>query len=468
MNQNQEHTSPPSPTIPVARRGSARSRWKQRIRRVLRFSVTVLVCLVFIGWWRVLRIVEGDNWPPPADAVTADEAQGMTEEFLRRSNPQCDDVAIAYAPTTASDVDLFSGGAQFLPAILNDITNAKSSIHVMMFGFLSGEWGTRIADTLIVKARAGVEVRISVDGYGSKVSSTSKAMFDAMAEAGVQIVVNDIFPLQENGLQPDPSFSLLQNELGRADHRKMLVIDGERGWIGGGGFEDHFYTDGFHDVFVQVRGDIVLQMQAVFLTSFSAYGGPLARTEGSLNFYFPDPVPPGAIPVTLLQNIPGGFVPGTEASREIIEESTERLEIMNPYLTDAGIIDRIVDAADRGVAVHIVVPGSSNNAPADDALMYQHGRLTDAGVQLWSYPTVMHAKVTVADDRVVVGTINYDAWALYRNLEIALLIDDATIADEVVSTFVEPSVATSTHSGPEDGWSEDVKRWFWNKFTYFL
>lgn len=251
--------------------------------------------------------------------------------------------------------------------------------------------GTQIADTLIAKARAGVEVRVSVDGYGSKVSSTSKQMFSDMAESGVQIVVNDIFPLQRNGLQPDPSFSLRQNELGRADHRKILVIDGERGWIGGGGFEDHFFTDGFHDVFVQVRGDIVLQMQAVFLTSFRAYGGPLPRGEGSLTDYFPDPISPGTIPVTLLQNIPGGFVPGTEASREIIEQSTERLGIMNPYLTDSGMIDRIVDAANCGVGVWIVVPGASNNAPSDDALMYQHGRLIDAGIEFWKYPTVMHA-----------------------------------------------------------------------------
>lgn len=113
------------------------------MRRAIRIGLSVLVCLVYIGWWRVLRIVEADNWPIPADAVTASQAQGIAEEFAWRDNLQRDDVAIAYAPTTASEVDLYSGGAQFLPAILNDISMAQSSIHLMMFGFLPGEWARK-------------------------------------------------------------------------------------------------------------------------------------------------------------------------------------------------------------------------------------------------------------------------------------------------------------------------------------
>jgi cardiolipin synthase len=108
---------------------------------------------------------------------------------------------------------------------------------------------------------------------------------------------------------------------------------------------------------------------------------------------------------------------------------------MNPYFTDRGMLERIVDAGKRGVRVRILVPVESNNPPADAALRHQYGRLLDAGVEIWEYPAVMHAKVTVADDTVIVGTVNYDAWALYRNLEVALLIEDVAVADDVRASF---------------------------------
>ena len=415
-----------------------------------------------------MRIVEHDHWPIPPDAVTAAQAQEATEEFVQNGKGRRDDVDIAYARTTASSVEWYPGGARFLPAIVSDLESAQHSIHIMMFAFTEGTWGDRIADVLMAKVASGVEVRLSVDRYGSKVYSTSSGLYTRMADAGIEIVVNDIFPLQGDGTLPDPSKTWRQDEAGRADHRKMIVIDGARAWIGGGGFEDTFYEDRFHDVFIQVQGDIVRQMQAVFLTSFRAYGGRLPAESGALDEYFPTQGDPGSIPVTLLQNLPGGFVPGTQASRAVIEDTTTSLVVMNPYLTDPGMIDRIVDAAKRGVHVQVVVPGATNNPPAEDALGYQYDRMIDAGVEIWEYPTVMHAKVTVADETVIAGTINYDAWALYRNLEIALMFEDAAVAADVQAVLVEPDISVSTPGEPAGGFVQQVKGWFWDKFTYFL
>jgi cardiolipin synthase len=452
------------PTVTIARPG----RLRRRIRRVLRISLTVVLIVLLVGWWRVLRIVEHDHWPLPPDAVTAAQAQETTETFVREDKGRRDDVDIAYATTTASAVAIYPGGAQFLPAIVSDLESAQHSIHIMMFAFTEGTWGNRIADVLMAKVASGVEVRLSVDRYGSEVYSTSSGLYTRMTEAGIEIVVNDIFPLQGDGMLPDPSKTWRQDEVGRADHRKLMVIDGVRAWVGGGGFEDSFYEDRFHDVFIQVKGDIVRQMQAVFLTSFSAYGGALPMESGALAGYFPAQVDPGTIPVTLLQNLPGGFVPGTQASRAVIEESITTLDVMNPYLTDPGIIDRIVDAAKRGVRVRVVVPGTTNNWQAADALSHEYDRLLDAGVEIWEYPKVMHAKVTVADDTVIAGTINYDAWALYRNLEVALMFEDAAVAADVRRVLVEPDILASTPGEPPDGFADRVRSWFWDKFTYFL
>lgn len=436
------------------------------IRRFTRVLLGLLLIIGLVGWWVVLRIEEDDHWPPPDDAVTAAQAQTVTEEFARRDNPKRDDVAIPYAPTSASSVDLYIDGNQFFPEILADIEAAETSIHIMMFGFYPGEWGTRIADALLGKTAAGVEVRVSVDGYGSKVFGENAGLFHRLATGGIEVVVNDIFPLQADGTLPDRAISWRQDEVGEADHRKLLVIDGVTDWIGGAGFEDHFATGGYRDVFIRVRGDIVRQMQSVFLTSFRAYGGGLPE---SIAAYFPQPESSGNIPVTLVQNIPGGFLPATQASREVLEGATDTLDIMNPYFTDPGMTDRITDAAERGARARLLVSEESNNPPADAALRHQYDRLLGAGVEIWEYPdAVMHAKVTVADDTLVVGTVNYDAWALYRNLEIALIFEDPALAEEARQAFIEPDIAKSNPGESPARFVDRVETWIWDKLVYFL
>jgi|GEM_PF-2170620 len=442
---------------------------RRRIRNVLRAAGVLFLILLVVGWWNVLRIDQGHHWPPPADAVTAAQAQSMTEAFARRDDPRRDDIAVDYAPSTALDIQLFDGAQEFFPAMLEDIADAEDSIHIAMFAFTSGDWGQTFADALIAKSLAGVEVRLSVDRFGSRATSDSEAMFNRMADAGIEIVVNDVFPMQASGYLPDRNATFSQDEVGQVDHRKILVIDGRVGWLGGAGFEDHFFTGAYHDVFVRVQGDVVRQLQAVFLTGFRAYGGTLPTGEGSLARYFPAPDAAGTIRVTVLQNVPGGFRPATEATYQLLENASERIDILNPYIADHGIIDRLRDAAaDRGVAVNVVVPAESNNPPAEAAFKHHYPKLISAGVRIWEYPEVLHAKVLVADDAAIVGSLNYDAWALYRNVEISLLIEDADVADLVRDTFVAPTVEQSSPADTSTSTGDEIRNWFWDKLTYFL
>ena len=119
-------------------------------------------------------------------------------------------------------------------------------------------------------------------------------------------------------------------------------------WTGGAGIEDHFANGGFHDVMVRVTGDVVRQAQAAFLTSFRGHGGPL---PSDLAEYFPEPASAGSTPIALAQVIPGGFVAASQAIREQIDGARRRLDVMNPYLTDRDMLERILAAARRGVAV---------------------------------------------------------------------------------------------------------------------
>ena len=389
----------------------------------------------------------------------------MTERFVQRDDVRRDDAAIAYAPATASDVQLFLDGTQFFPAMIDDMQAAEHSIHILMFGFTPGGWGDTFADLLLEKSSSGVEVRLIVDGQGSKATGDNEEFFLRLAEGGVQIVVNDTLSIQATGELPDRDRNFRLDEIGHADHRKMIVVDGRIGWVGGAGFEDHYHDGGWLDTYSRVEGDVVLQLQAVFCTSFHAYSGQLPT---DLTPYFPEPDDAGEINVTILQNFPTGFLPGTQASREVLEESTGQLDVMNAYFTDAGMLDRIVGASERGVDVRIIASQDSNVFPAQYALASQYERLLDAGVEIWEVPGFVHAKLTVSDNTVVIGSINYDAWALYRNLELALLIENEAVADDARAQLIEPTIAQGTQPDPPDGWQETVPARIWWWLRYYL
>ena len=197
------------------------------------------------------------------------------------------------------------------------------------------------------------------------------------------------------------------------------MIDGQVAWTGGAGIEDHFDNGRFHDVMVRVTGDVVRQAQAAFLTSFRGHGGPL---PADLSPYFPEPAEPGATPIALAQVIPGGFVAASQAIREQIDGARERLDVMNPYLTDHDMIERMLAAARRGVKVRVVVSAEIEHLAGHGGAEAPVRRPDAAGAEVWELPgTVVHAKVVIADDVVSFGTVNLDAWALYRNSEIVMI-----------------------------------------------
>jgi cardiolipin synthase len=142
---------------------------------------------------------------------------------------------------------------------------------------------------------------------------------------------------------------------------------------------------------------------------------------------------------------------------------------MNPYVTDADMIGRILAAARRGVHVRLVVSETSNNAQATAALKHYYGELADAGVELWELPgTVVHAKVVVADDVVSFGTVNLDAWALYRNSEIMMLARSPEAAELLEERLFEPDIARSQPGVPPEGVGEKVENWLWHTLGSFL
>ena len=436
-------------------------------RPVLAVVGILVAALFFLVSRQVLTIVQKPSWPPGNDAVTAAGAELATQRFAARSDPKPSDVGVPYAWSTAATIEPWPEGSNFFPKIFADIEKAQSSVHILMFGWREGEVGTQLTNILLAKLKAGVEVRIIVDAAGSKPYGPTEPMFTKLANAGAQIVVNDTFPWDEDGLYPShTSFDWTQDDVGRADHRKLYVIDGTVAWIGGAGVEDHFENGGFHDVMSRVTGNVVRQAQALFLMSFRAHHGPLPK---DLSKYFPHQPDPGTIPIALLQTVPGGFVSATQAIRGLIDHAQRRIDIMNPYVTDADMIQRLVAAARRGVKVRLVVSQSSNNPQATAALKYHYAELIDAGAKIWEYPgAVVHAKIVVADDTVVFGTVNFDAWSLYRNYEIAMMARSPATATLFEERVFGPDIAKSKPGSPPGGIIAGLKDWFWARLAYFL
>jgi cardiolipin synthase A/B len=417
---------------------------------------------------RVFGLVERPSWPPGAGAVTAAAAQKAVEEFAARADRRPSSVGVPYAWSTAATIDPWPEGENFFPRIFDDVRAARSSIHVLMFGWREGEVGTAFADLLLQKLEEGVEVRAVVDAQGSRVFGPAAPMFTRLADAGAQIAVNGLLPSHRDGVYPGSStqFDWRRHELGRVDHRKLYVIDGEVAWTGGAGIEDHFRNGKFHDVMVRVTGDVVRQAQALFLISLASHGGRLPR---DLDGYFPEQAQAGTIPIALLQVVPGGFQSATQAVRTLIDGANTRLDVMNPYVTDGGIVGRLAAAARRGVAVRVVVAETSNNKQATAVFKHHYGELLGAGVRIYEYPgAVVHAKLVIADDTTLFGTLNLDAWALYRNFEVAMMARDPDTAALFAERVFEPDIGRSRPAAAETDRRTRLKNRLASRLAYFI
>jgi cardiolipin synthase len=171
-------------------------------RPTLAATSVVLAALFVLVFRQVLGVSQHDSWPPPPDAVTAAGALAATEAFAARDGVRPHDAALDFAWSTAATIDPWPEGKNFFPRIFADVEAATSSVHILLFGWREGEVGREMARLLERKLAQGVEVRVLVDRYGSRPYKEAQEMFRQLAAAGAQIVVNDVFPVDQDGLYP--------------------------------------------------------------------------------------------------------------------------------------------------------------------------------------------------------------------------------------------------------------------------
>ncbi|HKP10360.1 MAG TPA: phosphatidylserine/phosphatidylglycerophosphate/cardiolipin synthase family protein [Gaiella sp.] len=376
--------------------------------------------------------------------MSKDGLREHAERLLTGGPVERSALALSFAESSAANAEVLVEGESFYPRMLEDIAAAETTIHINQFGFRPGLVGDEFAEALLAKAAAGVAVRLVVDKQGSDPEGGARELYERLTARGVEVCVVRAtrFRVPDGllGGGGEPRWNL--RALGHIDHRKVVIVDGRIGWVGGAGIEDHFRDGRFHDLFVRVEGPVVAQLQLVFLASFRWLGGNVPVEQ--LDPLFPA-LEPGEIPAVVLHNAPGRFRPITDAIAELLDGARGTLDVVNPYVCDRGMIRRIEGAARRGVRVRLFVPANANNWACAAAQQHHHPALLDAGVRILEYPTMLHAKAFVRDgEELLAGTCNLEAWSLRRFFEIDLRLRSTAVAAQFDERFSAPAEAIST------------------------
>ncbi|MBW4649893.1 MAG: phosphatidylserine/phosphatidylglycerophosphate/cardiolipin synthase family protein [Kastovskya adunca ATA6-11-RM4] len=314
-------------------------------------------------------------------------------------------------------------------ARLEAIASAKRTIHFETFFMTPGRRANDFAAAIAERAAAGVDVQLIVDSYGVK--EISKKYWSRLQKAGVEVHFFNSF-----------DWKAPTTYAGRT-HRKLLLIDGEVGLIGGAGISD--YWDGldkigdtapWFDFEFRVEGTVVAVLEGVFMQHWTLTGGTAdfgkhifnpERAEEELML-----VTPGDDPSYRSSSVRALFQGGILASRK-------RVWLASPYfLPDRKSRQELINTHNTGVEVRILTTGSRS----DKKFVYYastelYGELLKAGIEIYEYqPSMLHAKILLIDDLwVSTGSANFDPRSFFHNDELDISTADQVIVENIQHFF---------------------------------
>ncbi|MEO3945542.1 cardiolipin synthase [Gorillibacterium sp. CAU 1737] len=329
--------------------------------------------------------------------------------------------SIPDAPITlCNETEIYSEGTSTFRAIIQALEGARHHIHLEYYIIHADEIGLEIQRVLIRKAREGIEVRLSYDGLGSYKLKAS--YLKELREAGVKI--GCFFPLRA---------SFLTRNLNYRNHRKIVVVDGIIGFLGGINIGDEYLGRdprfGFwRDTHMRLVGDSVYFLQQAFLNDWEF----VTKEKLTDPVYFPEH---GCLGQERIQIIASGPDGEWDTIQEMffgaMSTAVNRIDIVSPYfIPDPSILMAIKTAALSGVKVRIILPGLSDHPLVKWAAFAYIEELMKAGVQFNLYRKgFIHAKILIVDETLAtVGTANMDMRSFFDNFEMnAVMFDKETI-----------------------------------------
>ncbi len=318
-------------------------------------------------------------------------------------------------------------GDRIFPAMLEAVRGAQKSITLETYIYWSGGVGKEFAEALAERARAGVKVHVLMDWVGSR--RIDSADLDILRQAGAEVV----------RYNPLVWYNLAR--INHRDHRKLLVLDGRIGFIGGAGLADLWQGNAdspahWRDSMFRVEGPVVAQMQAAFMDNW------MKSTSRVLDGpdYFPELKPAGH---DLAQVFTSSPREGIESVRLMyllsIAAARQNIRISVPYFVPGELTtEGLLEAAQRGVQIEILLPGSKTDAPSVRyASRARWGPLLAAGIKIYEYqPTMYHCKMMIVDDVwVSVGSANFDSRSFRLNDEANMNVYSSEFAAEQARVF---------------------------------
>src|SRR6185436_17335262 len=336
--------------------------------------------------------------------------------------------AFGHAMVGGNRAEILNNGDASFPAMTRAIREARSTVNLESYIFKDDRAGKIIAEALMDAARRGVEVRVLVDGTGSKFSGP---LLDRMRQAGVNARV----------FHPIRLWSLYK--IARRTHRKILVVDGTVSFTGGFCIADQWLGDArnpqeWRDMMAQATGPVSAQMQAIFSEDWTYTTGEILAGDK----FYPRIAPAGTVEAQAIKVSRGDTSSLAKILYIVAIQSAEKsIHIQNAYFVPSRQIrEALIQAARRGVDVRIMVPGRHMDQPLVRMASRRHyGELLTAGVRIFEYNrTMMHNKDAVIDGIFsTLGSINFDARSTRENAEASLAFYDRDFGARLEAVFAE-------------------------------
>lgn len=325
-------------------------------------------------------------------------------------------------------VTILRNGEQKFPMLIRKIEEARHHIHMEYYIIESDEIGKQIIDQLCVKAREGVEVRLIVDALGS--NHISNADIHRMKSSGVQFrEYNRVI------------FIPLANKVNYRDHRKIVVIDGRIGFIGGINIADRYLNSArskfyWRDTHCMIEGEAVYSLQILFLLNWYFVNKELLRPHGD---YFPAIDVQGETVTSIVSSDPDSDHPNLmEAYFSMITSAREEILISTPYfIPNESILTALKTSAKGGVRVLLILPETTDTLFVHAASLTFLGELLRNDIQVHLYTRGMiHSKVMIIDEEIcTIGTANMDYRSFDNNAEVNAVFFNKNVARELKMNF---------------------------------
>lgn len=328
-------------------------------------------------------------------------------------------------PLYGSRITTYTDGRSKMEALLTEIACAKHHIHIQYYILNDDETGRRLRDALIAKAREGVEVRILYDDVGSR---AKKSFFRSMRSEGIEVYAF-----------LHVKFPLFTSKVNYRNHRKIAVIDGCVGFLGGMNIADRYVRGTrwgtWRDTHFRIEGSGAAGLQASFLSDWSA---TTKRHIAGAEYY------PAAERHTddILQIVPSGpfgkWRALLQADSYAVSNARKRIWIQTPYYLPSDVLNSALQvAALAGIDVRLMLPARSDSKVVDLA---SHSYLDDmmkAGVKILFYkPGFLHSKLLIIDNSLtVIGSANMDFRSFEHNFEVNAFVYDREFTARMAGVF---------------------------------